>query len=166
MGRRCKGCWAHLVTFDSLVEARSSDGRLDGHIRLAPNSVRSRRLFDKNITDSLVTFLIIFFRHAGGNPMNLTSIDGLSQWASILNGSPSERTVVLHNIDDRLGYAALRQGNFKLVKGKTSLSCAIQNVHFLGYFKRNDLQRQMGRLVRSFRARKRNPSACTAFSRR
>ena len=46
-------------------------------------------------------------------------MDGISQWKSILYGQESRRRNLLHNIDDRAGYAALRQGNFKLVKGTT-----------------------------------------------
>jgi len=45
-------------------------------------------------------------------------MDGISHWDSLLNGTPSKRTSLLHNIDDRLGYAGVRLGNYKLTNGK------------------------------------------------
>ena len=47
----------------------------------------------------------------------MKNLDGVSQWKTILYDVPSLRSHVLHNIDDQLGYAALRKENWKLVKG-------------------------------------------------
>lgn len=47
----------------------------------------------------------------------LKGLDGVSHWNTILYDKPSVRNHVLHNIDDLLGYAAIRKENFKLVKG-------------------------------------------------
>jgi len=47
----------------------------------------------------------------------LGPIDGISQWQTIFNGYTSTKTQILHNIDDIFGYAGVRLGQFKLVKG-------------------------------------------------
>ncbi len=41
----------------------------------------------------------------------------MSHWNTVLYDKPSARNHVLHNIDDQLGYAAIRKENWKLVKG-------------------------------------------------
>ena len=58
-----------------------------------------------------------FFFTVGGNVSFLKNLDGVSHWKTILYDAPSLRSHILHNIDDQLGYAALRKGNWKLVKG-------------------------------------------------
>lgn len=48
---------------------------------------------------------------------SLDQIDGVSQWNTILLGHSSPRTQLLHNIDHVFGYAGVRMGRYKLVKG-------------------------------------------------
>ena len=64
----------------------------------------------------MVKFLKILI--SGGNTAYLPAMDGISHWDSLLNGTPSKRTSLLHNIDDMLGYAGVRSGNYKLTNGK------------------------------------------------
>merc|ERR1719187_3042239 len=55
--------------------------------------------------------------------MILDNIDGVSQWSSLVNNTPSPRNTMLYNIDpipSRRGNGpggAVRQGNFKLIRG-------------------------------------------------
>jgi len=56
----------------------------------------------------------------GGNQSSIDGIDGVSQWKTIFSGTPSTRPHLLHNIDDVYGFAAVRQGKYKLVKGISS----------------------------------------------
>lgn len=63
----------------------------------------------------ILTWLIIF---TGGKIENLGAIDGISMWESFLNNTKSPRKKILHNIDDLTGYAAIRDTNFKYIKGK------------------------------------------------
>lgn len=58
---------------------------------------------------------------AGGNTKDLGAIDGISMWESFLNSKKSPRKQVLHNIDDITGYAAIRDTNFKYIKGKFTI---------------------------------------------
>lgn len=62
----------------------------------------------------------------GGNPSYLAAMDGISHWDSLLNGTPSKRTSLLHNIDDRLGYAGVRLGNYKLTNGISNTTQNLQ----------------------------------------
>jgi len=55
---------------------------------------------------------------AGGNTQDLGAIDGISMWESLSNNIKSPRKQILHNIDDITGYAAIRDTNFKYIKGK------------------------------------------------
>ncbi|CAG5081033.1 Similar to ARSJ: Arylsulfatase J (Homo sapiens) [Cotesia congregata] len=74
----------------------------------------SRELMD--ITDWLPTLLTV----AGGNNSILpTAIDGIDMWESLNNKGPSPRRVVVHNIDDIYGAAAITVDDWKLVKGTT-----------------------------------------------
>ena len=59
---------------------------------------------------------ILCFR-LGGDAATLKGLDGVSHWNTVLYDKPSARNHVLHNIDDQLGYAAIRKDNWKLVKG-------------------------------------------------
>lgn len=101
-----------------------------------------------DISDWLPTL----YEAAGGTVSDLKPMDGTSQWNSFLYGVPSRRSHILHNIDDQLGYAAIRHGDFKLVKGNFD-SCSI--FFRLGITEdvcRNDLWRILGRLVWPFRS--------------
>jgi len=72
----------------------------------------SKELF--HITDWLPTF----YELAGGNSSSL-SIDGLNIWSSLVESAPSPRKDVLLNIDPLVWRnAALRVGNYKIVKGE------------------------------------------------
>lgn len=66
-----------------------------------------------HITDWLPTF----YHLAGGNVSNLETIDGINNWKSLLDLEPPQRTGFLINLDQRDKYAAIREGNFKLVRG-------------------------------------------------
>jgi len=58
---------------------------------------------------------------AGGNTQDLGAIDGISMWESFSNDKKSPRKQILHNIDDITGYAAIRDINFKYIKGKSKI---------------------------------------------
>jgi arylsulfatase A-like enzyme len=64
----------------------------------------------------LITFSFLF-SNSGGDVATLKGLDGVSHWNTVLYDKPSARNHVLHNIDDQLGYAAIRKENWKLVKG-------------------------------------------------
>ncbi len=58
-----------------------------------------------------------------------------------MEGTPSNRTQLLHNIDDFFGYAGIRKGNFKLIKGFGHFKwflcwpfilTYLSNIHFIG----------------------------------
>lgn len=57
--------------------------------------------------------------HLGGGDAELISArtDGKNVWETISHDAPSPRDEVLHNIDPRRNFAAIRKGNFKLVVG-------------------------------------------------
>jgi hypothetical protein len=58
-----------------------------------------------------VSVLYIFvFRYLG-------EIDGMNAWIALSEDLPSNRTSVLHNIDDIYGNVALTLGDWKIVKG-------------------------------------------------
>jgi len=61
-----------------------------------------------HITDWLPTLLTA----AGGNPSNLTSIDGMDLWNALSDDTESPRTSVLHNIDDIYGVSAITVGDY------------------------------------------------------
>ncbi|VEN50922.1 unnamed protein product, partial [Callosobruchus maculatus] len=50
---------------------------------------------------------------------NITNLDGISMWKSISEDAKSERTEILHNIDDIYGNAALTSDGWKITKGAT-----------------------------------------------
>lgn len=54
----------------------------------------------------------------GGQCEDLGNIDGVNQWHALMKNSANNRHEILHNIDDKSGYAALRVGQFKYVNGK------------------------------------------------
>lgn len=50
---------------------------------------------------------------------NLGHIDGINQLDSLSTDVPSNRTQILHNIDDIFGIAALTMGQWKVINGTT-----------------------------------------------
>ncbi|XP_075211571.1 arylsulfatase B-like [Lycorma delicatula] len=71
-----------------------------------------------HITDWLPTLLSAANNDLWNNDDNLLDkIDGFNQWPSFLYGEPSNRTEVLHNIDDIHGNAALTVGDWKYING-------------------------------------------------
>lgn len=54
----------------------------------------------------------------GGNISDLGVIDGTSMWESFVNIKKSPRNLMLHNIDDITGFSAIRDEQFKYIKGK------------------------------------------------
>lgn len=52
---------------------------------------------------------------------NLGQIDGTDLWQALSEDSSSNRTEILHNIDDIYGNAALTVGEWKIVKGIVNL---------------------------------------------
>lgn len=52
---------------------------------------------------------------------NLGKIDGVDLWLALSEDRASERSEVLHNIDDIYGNAALTVGEWKIVKGSSCL---------------------------------------------
>lgn len=73
----------------------------------------SSQLF--HITDWLPTL----YAAAGGDVGYLGQIDGMNAWRALSEDLPSNRSSVLHNIDDIYGNAALTLGDWKIVKGTT-----------------------------------------------
>ena len=59
------------------------------------------------------TYLLI-----GGKVSDLPNIDGVDLWSSLSNDQDSPRNLMLHNIDESRHIAALRVGDWKMVKGK------------------------------------------------
>ncbi|XP_001606377.2 arylsulfatase B isoform X1 [Nasonia vitripennis] len=68
-----------------------------------------------HIADWLPTLL----RAAGGYVNATGKIDGLDAWEALADDKESPRRVVLHNIDDVLGTAAISVDQWKLIKGST-----------------------------------------------
>uniref|UniRef100_A0A1B6DH44 Sulfatase N-terminal domain-containing protein n=1 Tax=Clastoptera arizonana TaxID=38151 RepID=A0A1B6DH44_9HEMI len=66
-----------------------------------------------HISDWLPTLLAA----VGGDLSYLTGIDGINQWQALSQDLQSNRTEILHNIDDIFGSSALTVGDWKLVKG-------------------------------------------------
>lgn len=75
----------------------------------------------------IVDWLPTLYTAAGGNPLDLFEIggalplDGVSQWSSLVTGSPSPRQSLLVNIDEVLKLEAAINGRHKLVKGDVHL---------------------------------------------
>ena len=70
--------------------------------------------YETKIPQSTNNFFFIFL---GGGSQNLGAMDGISLWNALSNNETSPRTQMLHNIDDRYPNAAVRVGDYKLVKG-------------------------------------------------
>ena len=77
------------------------------------------------------------------------NIDGTNLWDSLSDNTSSPRTEILHNIDDIYGNSALTVGPWKLLQGLYSCN-DFKNIWVcFRYY----LQRCLGQLVRSIRAR-------------
>ncbi|MCL4134024.1 UNVERIFIED_CONTAM: hypothetical protein GTU68_037947 [Idotea baltica] len=63
----------------------------------------------------IVDWLPTLYSAAGGNLSELPTMDGMDMWESIVNGTPSKRVQMLHNIDPILNQAAVRVGEWKLL---------------------------------------------------
>ena len=63
---------------------------------------------------------LIFFRDPiiGGKVSDLPIIDGVDLWSSLSDDQDSPRSLMLHNIDESRNIAALRVGDWKMVKGE------------------------------------------------
>ena len=48
---------------------------------------------------------------------NLPQMDGIDMWKAVSTDSGSPRNLMLHNIDESRNIAALRVGDWKMVKG-------------------------------------------------
>ena len=66
----------------------------------------------------------------GGKVSDLPIIDGVDLWSSLSNDQDSPRSLMLHNIDESRNIAALRVGDWKMVKGKMF---RISDVSFKSY---------------------------------
>jgi hypothetical protein len=60
-------------------------------------------------------------RFPGGSLSDLPQMDGMSLWKSLSENSESPRNLMLHNIDDTRHIAAVRVGDWKLMKGSKIL---------------------------------------------
>ncbi|XP_034947347.1 arylsulfatase B-like isoform X2 [Chelonus insularis] len=70
-----------------------------------------------DITDWLPTLMTIA---SGGNYSSLpANLDGLDMWNALNNRESSPRRVIVHNIDDIYGAAAVTLDDWKIVKGET-----------------------------------------------
>lgn len=56
------------------------------------------------------------------------SLDGMSQWDTITNGSPSPRQELLYNVENIFGYSALMSNGYKIVNGTEN----IKNANWFG----------------------------------
>lgn len=81
----------------------------------------------------------------------LGKIDGMDLWKALSEDLTSERTDVLHNIDDIYGNAALTVGEWKIVKGLElfQINTVTKTVFF-----RHNLQWDLGFLVWAFGPRR------------
>lgn len=68
-----------------------------------------------HVTDWLPTL----YRAAGGDPSALPTMDGVDLWDALSFDLDSNRTSVLHNIDDVYGVAAITVNQWKVVTGAT-----------------------------------------------
>lgn len=68
-------------------------------------------------TFHIVDWLPTLLRAAGGYVNETAKIDGLDAWETLREDKESPRKVVLHNIDDIMGTAAITIDQWKLIKG-------------------------------------------------
>lgn len=63
-------------------------------------------------------WLPTLYSAAGGDIRDLgPDLDGMDMWEALVNDLPSERKLVLHNIDDIYGNSAITIEGWKLVQG-------------------------------------------------
>ena len=117
MGRWCSRRRFHLESIDP--EKISHFQPINECRRLASDPVFSCRyvpavdIFYLSSFDFYTTFLA-----AGGSVSNdLPSIDGIDMWKALSEDLESPRNLMLHNIDESRHIAALRVGDWKMVKG-------------------------------------------------
>ncbi|KAJ0179606.1 hypothetical protein K1T71_005318 [Dendrolimus kikuchii] len=65
----------------------------------------------------IVDWLPTLYSAAGGNISVLNNIDGIDQWEALSKNYKSNRTTIVHNIDDIWGSAAITVDEYKLHKG-------------------------------------------------
>lgn len=68
----------------------------------------------------IMDWLPTLYHIAGGDVSNLGPIDGIDVWDALSKDLITNRTEILHNIDDIWGNAALTIGNYKMLKGMRS----------------------------------------------
>ncbi|KAG0423222.1 hypothetical protein HPB47_000990, partial [Ixodes persulcatus] len=51
-----------------------------------------------------------------GNVEDLGNVDGVDMWEALRTGTESTREAVVHNINGRLNYSAIRDGDYKLIE--------------------------------------------------
>lgn len=86
--------------------------------------VHSRLLKKRHVkTNSMIhvsDWLPTLYSAAGGNLADLGQIDGVNQWDMLQVDGPSVRNEILHNIDPKSKFSAIRVGDYKLVQGDIS----------------------------------------------
>ncbi|XP_047036030.1 arylsulfatase I-like [Helicoverpa zea] len=70
-----------------------------------------------NQTFHLVDWMPTLIRAAGGDVSVLKNVDGIDLWEALSKDLPSHRNIIVHNIDDIYGSAAITVNNWKLHKG-------------------------------------------------
>ena len=65
-------------------------------------------------------WLPTLYTAAGGNVSDLGLIDGISMWEMLLGNGTNVRNEILHNIDPKSKFSAIRVGDYKLVQGDIS----------------------------------------------
>ncbi|XP_055316309.1 arylsulfatase I isoform X3 [Sitodiplosis mosellana] len=82
----------------------------------SPKIVKKHRV--SNQTMHIADWLPTLFHVAGGNVEHLNAtLDGKNMWSSLSEDTKSNRTEILHNIDDIYGSASLTVGEWKVHKG-------------------------------------------------
>ena len=90
----------------------------------------------------------------GGSVSDLPNLDGMDMWSSLSSDKASPRNLMLHNIDESRHIAAVRVGDWKLVKGRKKFVLFCNNAFSDFFFLfRNHLSWTMGRLVRTRRTK-------------
>ncbi|CAL1272786.1 unnamed protein product [Larinioides sclopetarius] len=98
--------------------------------------IRERR---GNVTTELMhmsDWLPTLYSVAGGDIKTLKEIDGYNIWPTICCNTPSQREVILHNIDPVWKVEAIRKGKYKLLKG------SVFDGNFDGWFDKEGKKRE------------------------